>query len=160
MLQSEVFRSFLQTIVGRLLGRSCPSSLESGLPHRVGDDEDLARFLTQSRHFSSNGVKPVAFVPNPKDKAKSVYRHGAEPEDRLWDIGLKRLEGAKLYGAAVVKAGKVRAAELEVEADEPPPRHANLVGWPWYEGDPQREKSEQRQLAILVAQQATLLLRK
>jgi len=34
-------------------------TLPSGLPEHVGDEEDIARFLTSSGHFSATAVKRV-----------------------------------------------------------------------------------------------------
>ena len=128
--------------------------LPSGLPERIGDEEDLARFLTQSSHFNATMAKPAAFLPNPDGRETSVSRHGCEPLDRLWSIGLVAAGGRKLYGAAIFKARAVRSAQLEVLADEPPPRHAAIRGWPWIEADPELQKAKQKELAILIASAA------
>jgi hypothetical protein len=69
--------------------------LPSGLLEEIDDDEDLARFLVQSSHFSTTSVKPSAFLPSPKDGETSVSRHGREtyvPPDRLF--GCDILEAA------------------------------------------------------------------
>lgn len=128
--------------------------LRSGLPEHVGDDEDLARFLTQSNQFNETMVKPAAFLPNPRDKETSVSRHGREPVKSLWELGLAATGSRKLYGAAIFKAHIVREARLEVVADEPPPCHAVINGWPWIEGDPEEQKAKQKQLATTIASAA------
>jgi hypothetical protein len=64
-----------------------------------------------------------------------------------------------LYGAAIFNARAVRSAHLEVVADEPPPRHAAIRGWPWIEGDPELQKAAQKERATLIASQAALVLR-
>lgn len=132
-------------------------TLPSGLAEVVGDDEGLARFLTSSSQFNSVMVKPSTFLPNPKDRETSVFRHGAEPREALWQIGLENVRDRKVYGAALVKARQVRAALLEVAATEPPPRHAGLVGWPWL-SDPELQKAAQKERAALIARVAQLLL--
>ncbi len=43
------------------------ATLPSGLSDIVADEEDLARFLTQSSQFSSTMAKAAAFLPGPKD---------------------------------------------------------------------------------------------
>src|SRR5438552_15237575 len=106
------------------------ATLPSGLPDRVGDDEELARFLTQSNQFNAMIAKPAAFLPSLKDRETSVSRHGREPLERLWEVGLAAAGTRTLYGAAIFKARAVRAAHLEVLPDEPPPRHAAIRGWP------------------------------
>jgi len=131
--------------------------LPSRLPKVVGDDEDLARFLTQSNHFNTKGVKHQAFLPAPKARETSVYRHGAEPSAALWKIGDECVAGSRtIHGAAIVKASAVRTAELDVVSDEPPPLHAAIRGWPRHKNDLALQKSEQKELAMRVASKAAL----
>jgi hypothetical protein len=125
--------------------------LPSGLPDHVDDEEELARFLHQSSLFTTTIVKPAALLPNPKDRETSVSRHGREPREALWEIGLAVAGTRKLYGAAVFKASDVRNAQLEVSADEPPPRHAVIKHWPWIDSDPELQKAKQRELALLIS---------
>jgi hypothetical protein len=133
--------------------------LSSGLPEHVDDDESLARFLTSSHYFSSNGIKPAAFLPNPKDGETSVFRHGGEPRASLWQIGNAHIAGERtLHGAAIFKARDVRKAMLDVTAVEPPARHANITGWPWSQADPDMGKAERKERAMQIAQHAKLLL--
>jgi hypothetical protein len=130
-------------------------SLQSGLPDHVADNEDLARFLTSSSHFNSTAAKPAAFMPNPKNGETSVFRHGAEPFEELKAIAQQEVgEERRIYGAAIVKAGAIRKAELEVRAKEPPPRHADIIGWPWSKDDPDLGKARQKELAVIIAQEA------
>lgn len=135
------------------------ATLPSGLLDRVADDEDLARFLTQSNQFNALMAKPAAFLPNPKDRETSVSRHGSEPRARLWTIGIEAAGSRSLHGAAIFKAATVRLAQLDVEADEPPPRHAAIRGWPWDEADPELQRAKQREMALVIASQAVLLKR-
>lgn len=128
--------------------------LPSGLSDHVDDNESLARFLLQSNQFNAVMVKPAALLPNPKDRETSVSRHGREPLACLWEIGLAAAGTRTLYGAAIFKAHVVRNAQLEVMADEPPPRHAVIQGWPWIESDPELQKAKQKELAVLVARAA------
>ena len=128
--------------------------LPSGLPDLVADEEDLARFLTQSNQFNALMAKPAAFLPNPKDRETSVFRHGRTPLESLWAIGLVAAGTRTLYGAAIFKAQAVRAAHLEVVASESRPRHAAIRGWPWLENDPDLQKAKQKELAALIASAA------
>jgi len=134
------------------------ATLPSGLPDRVGDDEDLARFLTQSSHFNAFMAKPSAFMPSPTDRKTSVSRHGSDPSDAFWALGRQAAGGRNLHGAAVFKAHVVRSAQLQVLADEPPPRHAVITGWPWLEKDPELQKAKQKELASQIASRAALVL--
>jgi hypothetical protein len=128
--------------------------LPSGLPDLVGDEEDVARFLTQSNQFNATMAKPAAFLPSPNSQETSVSRHGRKPLKRLWAIGLTAAGTRKLYGAAIFKAQAVRAAQLDVLADEPPPRHAAIRGWPRIDTDPELQKAKQKELAAVIASAA------
>jgi len=115
------------------------ATLPSGLPELVGDDEDLARFLTHSGHFNSTMAKPAVILPNPKDRERSMFRHGGQPREGLWQIARDYVvkDGQTLCGAAVVKARRAREVLLEVRANargsqghrDPTRRHRiDLVG--------------------------------
>jgi hypothetical protein len=131
--------------------------LASGLPEIVADAEDLARFLTSSNQFSTQMVKPAAFLPSVRDRETSVFRHGGEPPQALWAIGDGYLP--KFHGAAIVKARDVRATLLDVIADEPPQRHGAIVGWPWLDNDPMEQKAQQKERALQIASKAAFLRR-
>ncbi|MGA2261327.1 MAG: hypothetical protein ABSH28_07820 [Acidobacteriota bacterium] len=133
--------------------------LPSGLSDIVADEEDLARFIIQSSHLSAFMAKPAAFLPSPRDRETSVSRHGSEPSEGLWAIGLAAAGERCLYGAAIVKARVIRSVQLEVLADEPPPRHAVIRAWPWDEPDPEQQKAKQKLIAAIIASQAVLLRR-
>ena len=130
------------------------ATLHSGLPDLVGDGEDLARFLTHNSQFKESIAKPSVFLPDPKYRETSVSRHGREPLERLWEIGLEATKGRKLYGAAIFQARAVRAVQLEVFQDEPPDRHAAIRRWPWIASDPELQKAQQKELAVLIASAA------
>ncbi len=130
-------------------------NLPSGLPEHVADEEDLARFLTSSGHYSEKAVKPSAFMPNPKNGETAVFRHGAEPLEDLKAIAQAEVGAERrIHGAAIVKARMVRQAELELQANEPPPRHADIISWPWSKDDPEFGKAERKAKAALIAQKA------
>lgn len=133
-------------------------TLPSGLPERVEDDENLARFLTSSSHFNSKGVRHQAFLPRPGTSATSVYRHEREPLADLWQIADDELKVHRTYGAAFVKAKSLREVLLDVVAAEKPPRHANIVGWP-LDNDPREQVAKQKVVAISIAQNAEMVSR-
>ena len=126
--------------------------LLSGLPEYVGDAESLARFLPQSNLFNTFGAKPAAFLPNPKYRNTSVFRLGNDPDclRKTWSENDK--SGRLVKGAAICKAKEVRAGRLDVIAEEPPPAHANIEGWPWMENDPELQKAQQLELAGQLAE--------
>jgi hypothetical protein len=134
--------------------------LPSGLPEAVGDDEDLARFLTSSSQFNAATVKPSAFMPSSKNGETSVFRHGEHPREALWQIAGEHVGFSRtVYGAAVVKAEHIRAALLQVNSSEPPPRHANITGWPWSSADTEFGKAEQKARALAIVQFAAIVRR-
>jgi hypothetical protein len=59
-----------------------------------------------------------------------------------------------LYGAGLVKARAVRESGLQVAAAEPPPRHAVIKGWPWFENDRELQKAKQAEIAQHLASAA------
>jgi len=130
------------------------STLPSGLPEEVGDDEDLARFLTQSGHYSQQRVRPGAFLPTPQDRATSVSRHGREPMQNLKSLGLTAARERRLHGAALFKVVDVRNLGFEVKSDEPPVRHALITGWPWPDSDKELRKAQHLEFAQQLASAA------
>ncbi len=127
------------------------ATLPSGLPDHVGDDDDLARFLTQSGQFNSFSSKPVVFLPNPTHRNTSVFRIGNEP-DRLRRVFYETVTGDRqLKGAAICRTKSIRAILLDVVAEEPPPAHANIVKWPWLRDDPEEQKAKQLEVAAQIA---------
>ena len=133
--------------------------LPSGLPERVADEEKLIRFLTSRSQFNATMVKHSAFLPETETWETSVFRHGSEPREALWAIGDEHAArgGRNIHGAAIFKAHSVRAARLDVIADEPPPRHGTIRNWPLVEDDPVSQKAQQKELAMLLASKACLL---
>jgi hypothetical protein len=103
-------------------------------------------------------ARPAAFLPNPRDRETSVFRHGAEPRSDLWAIGasVAAASGRSLRGAAILEARRVREAELDVRSSEPPPRHAAIGGWPWLE-DPELQKAQQKERALILARHSELV---
>ena len=135
-------------------------TLPSGLSEFVADSEGLARFLKSRSQYNAKGVKHSAFLPNPKDQTTSVFRHSGEPASDLWRIGVEEEKSARtLYGAAIVLAEIVRNEKLAVTAEEPPPRHAVICDWPVDPSDPELQKAKHKEIALVIASQARLLLR-
>lgn len=134
------------------------STLPSGLPVAVADDEPLARFLKSSSWYNTFGAKPVAFLPNSNNGETSVFRHGETPEEPLWAIGQSIVSGSSrnIHGVAFVAAGDVRSETLGVTAKEPPERHANIDNWP-VDTDPVLQKAKQIEIAICLAEKSALL---
>ena len=123
----------------------------------VADDEALARFVLQSKHFrrSNMTVKPDAFVPHP-DVKLSVSRHLHATEDELWSIGqsVAREIGKTLYGRADILASDCKRQNLAVRAApvEENPNHADVSGWP-------SDYDMQKAIALEIAATATYVNR-
>lgn len=129
---------------------------DSGLAESIADEEVLARFLLSDRYFKRSKVLAAAFLPQPASRETSVSRHDREPIDRLWEIGrvVAATSGRNLKGAAFVTAAQVRAVKLTVFPDEPPPRHAAIRNWPWFEGDEDGTRSAHLEIATKLAEAA------
>ncbi len=133
-------------------------SLPSGLPEVVANDEPILRFLTNRNHYNTSAVKPPAFTPNPKDGCLSVARHNAEPIDASERMAREDFNLPKAVGVARLPAKAFRKEGLDFRADDTPPRHADVIDWPWREDDPEYGKSERKLIAAALAQQAERLM--
>jgi len=61
----------------------------------------------------------------------SVFRTSGLGASAIWEIGTKMKPMARtLHGRAEIRARAVRQKALDVMSAEPPPRHANIIGWP------------------------------
>lgn len=96
----------------------------------VREEETLARYLFSKSHFrtSTNTVKHHAFMP-PSDKRLSVFRTDELAEEEIWALG-DSLRAEAMAARADITVLSVKATGLAVDPDEPPPRHACIVGWP------------------------------
>lgn len=96
----------------------------------VDASEILARYIFTKNHYrtSDNTVKYSAFLP-PPDRRLSVFRTSGMGEHAIWALG-ESLRQQRLKGRADIRAAAVEETGLAIDADEIPPRHANIVGWP------------------------------
>lgn len=122
----------------------------------VAASERLARFLLSSRHFSRENrrVKPDAFIPHPYAEL-SVFRVKDLEEEQIWQIGKQIAEpqGKPLYARAEIPVGEVLASGLQVVPNEPPPHHANIIGWA------RDDRAAQRLVAAVLSARAHLIFR-
>lgn len=132
--------------------------LPSGLPEHVEDGEPISRFLTSKGHFNTTSVRQAAFLPNRKNGRLSVARHGGEPVEESNRIAQEDFHLESTLGVALLPAEAFRSEGLDFEADDTPPRHADVVGWSWSAHDPEFGKSEQKLIAATLAQKATRIL--
>jgi hypothetical protein len=115
----------------------------------VREEETLARYLYGKSHFrtSTNTVKHHAFMP-PSDKKVSVFRTDGLVEEEIWALG-ENLRAEAMAARADITVLNVKATGLGVDPDEPPARHACIVGWP-------HDESAILEKAILLSQRAVL----
>lgn len=136
------------------------TSLPSGLPEHVADGEPLARFLLTKRYFSTANerVKAEAFLP-PPNLELSVFRICHLDDSAIEALGqpVAAIQSKKLCGWGRVMTAAVRRLNLDLEADEEPKRHANIVGWPT-EPDRDVQKGLHKRIALELANEATLVL--
>jgi hypothetical protein len=90
----------------------------------------------------------------------SVFRIGALAETEIRQIGeeVGRLRNKPLVGRGELTAAHVRKVGLDVKAKEPPPRHADIVGWPALSGTAKEDKSRQKLLAMQLVEETRLVL--
>jgi hypothetical protein len=124
----------------------------------ITNEEPLGRYIFSKSHFSSlnNNVKSSAFMP-PADLQLSVFRTQGLDEKTIWEIAeneiiKKSSSPNKLYGRAEILSLAVKSTGLEIDPDNTPPRHANIKGWP-------QEKDKQKLIAIILASEASLILK-
>lgn len=132
--------------------------LPSGLHEIVGNEELISRFLTSHGHCNASVVKPGAYLPNRKNGKLSVARHSAEPISESQMIAKEDFGLEKAFGVALLDAEAFRDEGLDFEADDTPPRHADVIGWPWLPDDPEFGKSIQKLKAASLAQKAARIL--
>lgn len=120
----------------------------------IAPSDNLSRFILQSNFIrqSDETVKPAAFLPNPRNGETSVFLTTDLSEENIWEIGDREIadkRGKAVRGRADIRAQTAFETDLHVNLSEPPPRHANIIGWP-------DEKSKQLEIALVLAANANL----
>jgi hypothetical protein len=119
----------------------------------VDPAEPISRYIFSSSHFSAqnNRVKHNAFMPSSGET--SVFRTRGLAEAGIWAIGedLSTQRNQQLHARGDLLTSDVLSLSLAVEPSEPPPRHANITGWP-------HEKDLIKLRAMELAGKATLRL--
>lgn len=121
----------------------------------IAPEDPLARFIYSSSHFSRENqrVKHNAFTPGADGKT-SVFQTKGLDEPATWMIGeeVAAKRSQTLHARGDIVAADVSKARVTVAPSEPPPRHANIEGWP-------AEKSAQKLIAIDLADAAKLVVK-
>ena len=104
------------------------------MQQEIADTEGLAIFVYDSGKMKRDGVHWRAFLPG-KDNERSLFRVDELSEQEIALIGRAGAAGNRqdqqLQGWAQIGASDVRSRPpLELIADEPPPRHGVIKGWP------------------------------
>ncbi len=127
------------------------------VPKAINSQEAIARFITSKRWYSreKNVVKPQAFMP-PSDLRLSVFRIDNLSEPEIWKIGFKKVidkmnQPRNLHGRADIQALNILENNLQIDPDNTPPRHANIIGW-------SDLKEERKSIAQELAAKASLRL--
>jgi hypothetical protein len=126
------------------------------LANTVSPSESLARYLTSSKHYGTKMqvVKPAAFLPQPPDYCLSVFRIDGLTTEQVCQIGQEKVINKRpertLHGFANIVAQAFLDANLAIDPDNNPPRHASVVGWP-------KDKPQQISIAQELAASAMLV---
>jgi hypothetical protein len=143
-------------LLNRMRGGDQPGHTPAKSP--VAEDEPIGRYILQGNWLNKADplnivVRPNAFLPQPLSSvAVSVYRtygwseaeiqaKGAQVADerernfraKMAAKGQPYPEGKRTFrhlGRGQILASEIRVVSLDVVPCEPPPQHADIVGWP------------------------------
>lgn len=118
------------------------------------DSDLLTRFLYRSKEFNKNGVHFTAFMPNKGDLGISVFDITEITDGDVWDIEAQKDREKKARADISVSAVE-SVGNLKVYMDEPPERHANIMGYP---AEIINQRPRAKNLARDLAAKATLKL--
>ncbi|MBA3571956.1 MAG: hypothetical protein H0W34_08300 [Pyrinomonadaceae bacterium] len=121
----------------------------------IGANENLSRFIFSTRYFSRQALRVKAEAYMPKEGEVSVFRVDRLTAVQIWKIGdeIADERNRTLYARGDIQAREVTGNGLDILSEEPPPRHANIVGWP------ENDKPRQKLIALQIAALATLVLK-
>lgn len=127
-------RKYLRTLKDFILNKSTT---------QIDVFQKLARFIRHSNQFSKKSkiIKSSAFLPYPHLEL-SVFGITGLSEEEIWDIGNNVLPSNK--GRGDILTIIVEKIGLNIDKNNIPPRHTNIIGWP-------DEKSKQKLYAEKLA---------
>ncbi len=124
--------------------------MSSSKPNLVHASEILSRYIFAKDHYSvlNQRIKYNAFMPPSSDLHISVFRTSHLSESDIWSIGedISLKSDRILHGRGEVVAAEVRRLRLDIDPDNKPIHHANIVGWP--EDKPQRQLIAQQLASV------------
>lgn len=110
----------------------------------------LARYIRYNRHIKANNtVKYHALLPA-KNNRTSVFNVTGLSDTDIWAIGHSHIPPPML-GRADIQAEDITNEGLQLDPNEPPVRHVDIIGW-------SKVKSENQLKAKQIVRSATLHL--
>ena len=113
----------------------------------------FARFATENGRFKNHVVKPKLFEPNRRLEL-SVFQVSGFSCNRIEDLGVGVVKdhpkSTRLYGWGEVNENVVLETGLQIDYDNIPPRHANIIDWP-------QDSAERKLIQISLASQSTAI---
>lgn len=113
--------------------------------------EEITRYIFEKSKIviSVPRARHTAFLP--RDGRLSVFRIKDLVSDSIWELGkeIGALRGKPLLARADMISQIVIDAQLNIEVDDNPPRHASIVSWP-------EDESAIKQRALELAEKAKL----
>jgi len=150
----KFLRGFWYYLNAYLARRAVSNLVEGWTPKdKPMPNEPLARYIYSNRDFGAERVKRRAFMPRKKAETDrletSIFRvFGLSSEDVIELSKLAR-QDKQAKAAAHHRVKHIHESSLELEADNTPERHANIIGWP-------EEKFEQLDRAEKLASKSSL----
>lgn len=124
-------------------------------PNPVQPSENLSHYLFAESHYDAMKKRVIytAFMPRSDDLRVSVFRTSGLDEQYVWSIGedVGQKSNRTLRARGDIIAVEVRKLDLDIDPDNNPPRHANIIGWP-------QDKPKRQLIAQGLASVATLKL--
>jgi len=116
----------------------------------------FSRYITSKKHFSkqNNYVKSAAFMPNRNQKL-SVFCIDELVEEEIWEIGYNNISiptSKEIYARANIEAEDILTTILEIDNNNTPLRHVDIIGWP-------SEKEDQKGIALELSRKSALVIK-
>ncbi len=97
------------------------------MPEIPSPTDILTRYIRTERHIKADStVRYNAFMPA-KNNSTSVFNITGLSDSDIWDIGKTHI--SPMIGRADIKAEDVTNEGLQLDPNEPPMRHVDIIGW-------------------------------
>lgn len=101
----------------------------------VTPTELLSRYICskeRKKYIQENGRLRSGLFKPAKDRKMSVFRTSELEEDQIWELGDSYINraGELIWGRSDLSLAIINEFMLELEVDDNPPRHANVINWP------------------------------